>query len=194
MGRALAGLAFLAALAAAGQAHADFATDLAKAAEDRARHDVRYDPSYVSIAYPMGDVPANTGVCTDVVIRALRTLGVDLQERVHRDMKANFRKYPKIWGLKRPDPNIDHRRVPNLETYLTRRGAKVALSSDPAAFKPGDIVTWRLPGNLPHMGIVTTQTAPSGNPMIAHNIGAGPEIEDMLFSYPITAHFRWDGR
>ncbi len=181
------------ALGWSGQADAEFATDLALAAEDRARHDVRYDPSYVSIAYPMGDVPANTGVCTDVVIRSFRMMGIDLQQLVHEDMKRNFRKYPKIWGLKRPDPNIDHRRVPNLETFLTRKGAALPVSSDPAVFRPGDIVTWRLPGNLPHMGIVTTRTAASGFPMIAHNIGAGPQIEDMLFDYKITGHFRWDG-
>ncbi len=187
-------VAILSTVLGAAQARADFAIDLALAAENRATQDVRYDPSYVSISYPMGDVPANTGVCTDVVIRSFRALGIDLQQLVHEDMKRNFRRYPKIWGLKRPDPNIDHRRVPNLETFLTRQGAELALTSDPAAFLPGDVVTWRLPGNLPHMGIVTTQTAPSGNPLISHNIGAGPQIEDMLFAYKMTGHFRWSGR
>lgn len=186
-------LAILALVGTAPPAAADFATDLALAAEDRALQDVRYDPSYVSISYPMGDVPANTGVCTDVVIRSFRAMGIDLQQLVHEDMKRNFRRYPKIWGLKRPDPNIDHRRVPNLETFLTRRGAALALTSDPAAFQPGDIVTWRLPGNLPHMGIVTTRTGASGFPLIAHNIGAGPQVEDMLFDYRMTGHFRWVG-
>lgn len=175
-------------------ARADFAGDLANAAAARAGHSIIYDPSYVSIAYPMGDVPAGTGVCTDVVIRALRSVGVDLQQLVHEDMKRNFSKYPKIWGLRRPDTNIDHRRVPNLETFLKRRGAALPLSSDVSAFKPGDIVTWRLPNNLPHAGIVTHQKGRSGAFKIAHNIGRGPQIEDMLFDYRIHGHFRWDGR
>ena len=174
-------------------AQADFARDLANAAEDRTRHNVRYDPSYVSIPYPMGDVPANTGVCTDVVIRSLRALGIDLQQLVHEDMKRNFRKYPKIWGLRRPDPNIDHRRVPNLETYMTRRGFALPVTSDATAFRPGDIVTWRLADNRPHMGIVTSQKSPDGVPLIAHNIGWGPRIEDMLFDLKIHGHFRWNG-
>ena len=172
-------------------AQADFATDLALAAEDRANHRVRYDPAYVRIPYPMGDVPADTGVCTDVVIRSLRVMGVDLQQLVHEDMKRNFRRYPKIWGLRRPDPNIDHRRVPNLETYMKRRGMALTLSSDPAAFQPGDIVTWRLADNRPHMGIVSTRKSASGVPLIAHNIGWGPRVEDMLFDLKIHGHFRW---
>ena len=175
-------------------AHADFAKELAKAAADRANHNVVYDPSYVSMPYPMGDVPANTGVCSDVVIRALRVLNVDLQQRVHEDMKRNFSKYPKIWGLRRTDTNIDHRRVPNLETFLKRRGASLPLTSNPSAFRPGDIVSWRLPNNLPHIGIVTDRKGQSGAYMIAHNIGRGPQVEDMLFDYRIHGHFRWDGR
>lgn len=174
-------------------AQADFSTDLARAAEDRANHRVVYDASYVSIPYPMGDVPANTGVYTDVLIRALRTLGVDLQQRVHRDMKQNFSKYAKIWGLSRTDTNIDHRRVPNLETFLKRRGAALPLSIDPAAFKPGDIVSWRLPDNRPHIGVVTSQRGRSGAYKVAHNIGWGPKVEDMLFDYRIHGHYRWDG-
>lgn len=180
-------------MALATPARADFATDLALAAEARADADVRYDPSYVSIPYPMGDVPADTGVCTDVVIRSLRAMGLDLQQLVHEDMKRNFRRYPKIWGLKRPDPNIDHRRVPNLETFLKRQGAALPVTSDVGAFQPGDIVSWRLPGNLPHIGIVTTRRSRKGIPMIAHNIGGGPQIEDILFAYPVTGHFRWRG-
>ena len=175
-------------------ARADFAAALAEAAADRANYRVVYDPGYVSIPYPMGDVPAHTGVCTDVVIRALRAVGIDLQQRVHEDMKRNFPKYPKIWGLRRPDTNIDHRRVPNLETFLRRRGASLPVTSDPAAFRPGDIVSWRLPNNLPHIGIVTDRRSPSGTYMITHNIGSGPRIEDMLFDYRIHGHFRWDGR
>ena len=180
-------------LAMSGAAWADFLGDLAKAAEQRATHQGIYDPSYVSISYPMGDVPAHTGVCTDVVIRSYRAVGVDLQERVHKDMKRNFRRYPKIWGLKRPDSNIDHRRVPNLETFLTRQGAALPISTDPAAFQAGDVVTWRLPGGRPHMGIVTTQKSSSGVPLISHNIGAGPQVEDMLFDLKIHGHFRWTG-
>ena len=180
-------------LMSAGIAKADFASDLAQAAAERANHRVSYDPSYVSIPYPMGDVPANTGVCTDVVIRAYRAVGIDLQQRVHEDMKRNFSKYPGIWGLRRPDTNIDHRRVPNLETFLRRQGTALTISSDPAAFLPGDIVTWRLPDNRPHMGIVTTRTTASGVPMISHNIGWGPRVEDMLFEFRIHGHFRWDG-
>lgn len=172
-------------------AEAGSATDLALAAEDRTRHDVRYDPSYVSIPFPMGDVPANTGVCTDVVIRSYRALGIDLQELVNQDMKRNFQKYPKIWGLRRPDPNIDHRRVPNLETFLTRKGASLPLRTDAAAFQPGDVVTWRLPDGRPHMGIVSTRRSDAGVPLIAHNIGWGPQVEDMLFALRIHGHFRW---
>jgi uncharacterized protein YijF (DUF1287 family) len=139
----------------------------------------------------MGDVPANTGVCTDVVIRSFRVLGVDLQRLVHEDMRQNFGKYPRIWGSKRPDPNIDHRRVPNLETFLRRKGAALPLSSDVAAFRPGDVITWRLADGRPHMGIVSTRVSASGTPLIAHNIGAGPQVEDMLFAFQIHGHFRW---
>ncbi|MEM7056857.1 MAG: DUF1287 domain-containing protein [Pseudomonadota bacterium] len=181
-------------IAVSSGAKAGFLEDLARAAEDRADHRVYYDPSYVAISYPMGDVPAHTGVCTDVVIRSYRAVGVDLQEAVHKDMKRNFSRYPKIWGLKRPDTNIDHRRVPNLETFLKRRGAALPISSDPTAFKPGDVVTWRLADGRPHMGIVTTQKTAQGIPLISHNIGAGPQIEDMLFALKIHGHFRWDGR
>ena len=188
----MAGLAWCAGAARAG-ADVPFGQRLALAAENRANHRVRYDPAYVRIPFPMGDVPADTGVCTDVVIRSYRAVGIDLQERVHRDMKRAFRKYSKIWGLRRPDPNIDHRRVPNLETFLTRRGAALALSSDPSAFRPGDVVTWRLPDGRPHMGIVTTRKTPVGVPLISHNIGAGPRVEDMLFDLKIHGHFRWDG-
>ena len=141
----------------------------------------------------MGDVPAHTGVCTDVVVRAYRAVGVDLQEAVHKDMKRNFSRYPKIWGLKRPDTNIDHRRVPNLETFLTRRGASLPVSDDPSAYKPGDVVTWRLADGRPHMGIVTTRKSPKGVPLISHNIGWGPRVEDMLFDLKIHGHYRWNG-
>ena len=172
----------------------DAAAMLAAVAVERTRQRVTYDGSYRGIAYPMGDVPANTGVCTDVVIRAYRAgLGIDLQQRVHEDMKRNFGKYPKIWGLSRPDTNIDHRRVLNLEAFFRRHGETLAITDNPQDYRPGDLVTWRLNGNyLPHIGIVTDRRSPiTGNPIIAHNIGRGPELSDMLFNYRISGLFRY---
>ena len=167
--------------------------ELADAALDRTRQSVRYDPAYVAIPYPGGDVPGDTGVCTDLVIRSLRETGIDLQQRVHEDMLGHFERYPsrRLWGLTRPDPNIDHRRVPNLQVYFARRGQSLAPSGDPADYLPGDIVTWMLPGNLPHIGIVTDREGASGRRLVAHNIGNGPELEDMLFDYPVTGHYRY---
>jgi hypothetical protein len=152
---------------------------------------VTYDGSYRRIAYPGGDVPSSIGVCTDVVIRAYRAVGIDLQVKVHEDMRAAFRAYPQLWRMAGPDSSIDHRRVPNLQTFLRRHGAEVPATRSPGEYHSGDLVTWMLPGNLPHIGIVTGQTAASGTPMIVHNIGRGPEVEDMLFSYPITGHYRY---
>ncbi len=169
-------------------------SELVKAALERTKHAVTYDGAYRKIAYPGGDVPENVGVCTDVVIRAYRKLGIDLQKRVHEDMKKNFAKYPskRIWGLNQPDTNIDHRRVFNLQVYFARNGQALPISNDAQNYRPGDIVTWMLPGNLPHVGIVTDQHhETTGNPMVVHNIGRGPELEDMLFSYPITGHYRY---
>ena len=171
-----------------------FGQALVAAALDRTRHTVRYDGSYHAIAYPGGDVPAGIGVCTDVVVRAYRVLGTDLQQLVHEDMSAHFAAYPsrRIWGLTAPDPNIDHRRVPNLQTYFSRHGQVLPVTTDAADYAPGDLVTWMLPGNLPHIGIVTDRRAPrSGRPLIVHNIGAGPQLEEMLFDYPITGHYRF---
>lgn len=167
------------------------ATRLIQSARARTLVGEIYDPAYVSIAYPGGDVPNDRGVCTDVVIRAYRALGIDLQVRVHEDMRANFARYPGLWGLTRTDRNIDHRRVPNLETFFQRQGAELAVSREAAAYRPGDLVTWRLPGNLPHIGIVSDRTSPEGTPLILHNIGAGTVEDDILFAYPITAHFRY---
>ena len=165
------------------------------AAVAQTRQPVRYDDAYRRIAYPMGDVPADTGVCTDVVIRAYRAVGVDLQQRVHEDMQAAFGAYPKAWGMARPDPNIDHRRVPNLQTFFRRRGASIAATRDPAGYEAGDLVTWMLPGNLPHIGLVTNRRSEDGaRPLIVHNIGRGPEIEDALFAYPVTGHYRYRGQ
>jgi len=184
-------LALAAALAA--QAPAGFADRLVAAAVAQAGRRVVYDGSYRRIPYPGGDVPGDIGVCTDVVIRAYRALGIDLQQRVHEDMRAGFAAYPQQWRLPRPDPNIDHRRVPNLQAYLKRRRAALPMSTDAADYRPGDLVTWMLPGNLPHIGIVTSSRAPSGRPLIAHNIGRGPELEDMLFAFPVTGHYRYRG-
>ena len=169
-----------------------FAEELEAAAIERTRHFVIYDGSYVPIAYPMGDVAPNRGVCTDVVIRAYRTLGIDLQRLVHEDMRADFAAYPAFWGLKRPDRNIDHRRVPNLAAFFTRHGQSLAVTRDPAAYRPGDLVTWTVGGNRPHIGIVTSRRSLfGGRPLIVHNIGWGPVIEDMLFDFPITGHYRY---
>lgn len=166
--------------------------NLVKAANQRTKSLVVYNGAYRKIAYPMGDVPANIGVCTDVVIRSYRKLGIDLQELVHKDMKENFSKYPKIWGLKRPDTNIDHRRVPNLETFFERHGQVLAISQKSEDYHPGDIVSWRLDNNLPHIGIVSdVKDANSGNYKVVHNIGFGPKLDDMLFDYKIVGHYRY---
>lgn len=176
---------------AAPAARGDTGLALALAAEARAGLPVRYDPAYVVIPYPGGDVPAGTGVCTDEVIRAYRALGIDLQRLVHEDMRRAFARYPRLWGLSRPDRNIDHRRVPNLETFFARHGESLRPSADPDAYRPGDIVTWRLPDGRPHVGIVTTRRSPEGRPLVHHNIGAGPRIEDMLFAFRLAGHFRY---
>jgi uncharacterized protein YijF (DUF1287 family) len=150
-----------------------------------------YDPAYVSLKYPGGDVPEERGVCTDVVIRALRTaLSLDLQKEVHEDMAANFSIYPKIWGLKRTDRNIDHRRVPNLRTWLKRRGYELPLTKVAASFKPGDLVTCTVPPSLPHIMVVSDKRNAEGVPLVIHNIGRGTQEEDSLFTYPLTAHYR----
>ena len=172
----------------------ELTTRLVAAAVAQTGQHVVYDGSYRRIPYPGGDVPASVGVCTDVVIRAYRALGIDLQQRVHEDMRAAFSAYPRLWGMRAPDPNIDHRRVPNLQTFFRRRGAERSVSADPSAYAPGDLVTWMLPGNLPHIGIVTDQrTADGARPLVVHNIGRGPEVEDTLFTYPITGVFRYRG-
>lgn len=173
---------------------ADFAGRLIAAAMERTRHDVRYDGSYRSIGYPGGDVPADVGVCTDVVIRAYRAVGIDLQQVVHEDMSTAFADYPAIWGLRRPDSSIDHRRVPNLRTFFARQGAALAVTDDADDYRAGDLVTWMLPGNLPHIGIVVIgRSSDDGRPLIVHNIGSGPELEDVLFAFPVTGHYRYAG-
>lgn len=166
------------------------ATQLVAAARSQIGITQGYDPAYRKLSYPGGDVPLETGVCCDVVIRALRKQGVDLQQLVHQDMKSNFSKYPKNWGLKKPDSNIDHRRVPNLACYFSRQGWSVPVSDAAASYLPGDIITWNLGGGLTHIGIVSDRQAAGGRPLIIHNIGSGTKEEDVLFSFTITGHYR----
>lgn len=152
---------------------------------------VRYDPAYVVLPYPGGDVPQDRGVCTDVVIRALRAKELDLQQRVHEDMLAHFDLYPKRWGLRAPDANIDHRRVPNLQVWFDRQGWSVPVTDRAQDYRPGDLVTWTLPGNLDHIGIVGDRRSFfTRTPLILHNIGRGTREDDILFAYPITGHYR----
>jgi len=153
---------------------------------------LRYDPTYTALEYPGGDIDMERGVCTDVIIRALRSVGIDLQKLVHEDMKKHFDKYPKIWGLKKPDPNIDHRRVPNLMTWFTRRGMSLPVTQDEKDYLPGDFVTWKIPGNLDHIGLVAdTKVEGTGRYGMVHNIGAGAQLEDVLFGFTITGHYRF---
>ena len=162
------------------------------AAIAQTRSPVTYDGGYRRIPYPGGDVPASIGVCTDVVIRAYRKVGVDLQVKVHEDMRRAFGEYPRAWGLSKPDPNIDHRRVPNLQAYFDRAGAGLPVSRDAGDYQAGDLVAWMLPGNLPHIGIVSDRTVDgTDRPRIIHNIGAGPVEDDILFAFPITGHYRY---
>lgn len=167
---------------------------IVKAARRQIGVTVSYDPAYVTLAYPGGDVPKDRGVCTDVLIRALRDgLSADLQKLVHDDMKGNFSLYPKQWGLAKPDKNIDHRRVPNLRTYLKRRGFELKLpkTGDTSVFQPGDIVTCTVPPNLPHVMIVSDKKDSTGVPLVIHNIGGGAREEDSLMKFPLTGHYRW---
>jgi len=172
-----------------------FAEELAQAALARTMHRVRYDGSYLKIAYPMGDVPEDIGVCTDVVIRSYRELGIDLQKDVHEDIRRNFSKYPskKRWGLRRPDTNIDHRRVYNLQAFFERKGESIPITHDPRNYKPGDLVTWQINPKMPHIGVVIDMVSDddSFRHMISHNIGNGPVIEDILFRFRITGHYRY---
>jgi len=169
-----------------------FGKQLAEAAENLTLVTVVYDPSYFSIPYPNGDIPAGKGVCTDVAVRAYRKLGIDLQQLVHEDMKANFGAYPKRWGLKKTDTNIDHRRVPNLQTFFTRKGTTLSKSSSAADYLPGDIVTWDLGQGITHIGIVSSKRADhSDRYLIVHNIGGGQVLADCLFQFPITGHYRY---
>ena len=170
----------------------DYYEKLSDAAISITKNEVRYDGTYYQIPYPNGDVPKGIGVCTDVVIRSYRKLGADLQQLVHEDMKKNFSKYPKAWGLKTTDSNIDHRRVPNLQAFFTRHGEVKTISKKPGDYKPGDLVTWRLSSGVPHIGIVVNKKSFRGNGyQVVHNIGGGQVIDDCLFDYIITGHYRY---
>ncbi|WP_378103917.1 DUF1287 domain-containing protein [Chryseobacterium sp. sg2396] len=169
-----------------------FAQKLSNAALSLTKDKVTYDPAYFIIKYPNGDIPADKGVCTDVVIRAYRKLGIDLQKEVHEDMAKNFSKYPKIWGLKSPDTNIDHRRVPNLQVFFAKFGKSKSIETKPELYIPGDIVTWILPGNLTHIGMVVSRKSADGKRyLIVHNIGKGQILEDCLLKYQITGHYQY---
>ncbi len=167
---------------------------LIAAAEAQIGVTLHYDPAYVRLTYPGGDVPEDRGVCTDVVIRAYRKAhGYDLQKAVHEDMARNFGAYPALWGLRRPDRNIDHRRVPNLEVFFARRGARLRVMEDARDYRAGDLVTMRLPGNLPHIAIVSAAMTEDGaRPLLVHNIGAGARRDDVLFAYDLTGHYRFN--
>ncbi len=191
----------------------DFAARLTEAAIARTKSPVIYDPAYRTLSYPGGDVPLDRGVCSDVIVRSYRALGIDLQKLVHEDMRRAFRAYPKRWGLRRPDRNIDHRRVPNLRTYFSRHGQALKPSAEGRDYKPGDLVTWDIGkpfvahellsgrslrrgrqqfARTPHIGIVSTKLSSDGKrPLIIHNIGWGTRQEDMLFGFRITGHYRF---
>ena len=150
-----------------------------------------YDPAYRALPFPMGGVPAHTGVCTDVIVRAYRRQGIDLQALVHQDMRRAFAAYPRHWGLHAPDRNIDHRREPNLQVFFVRHGQQLPVSQLAGSYQPGDLVTWMLPGNRPHIGIVSHKRSVKGTPLIIHNIGRGTREEDVLFAFRITGHYRY---
>ncbi len=171
--------------------NANTSLKLVQAAKSQVGITVKYDGKYQKISYPNGDVPAHTGVCTDVIIRAYRKFGADLQVLVHEDIVKSWGAYPRTWGLASPDKNIDHRRVPNLAVFFRRHGQALPVSDDPKAYQPGDLVTWRLPSGVPHIGIVTDQRTPSGTPLMVHNIGRGTQVEDMLFGFAVTGHYRY---
>ena len=156
---------------------------------------VSYDPSYFRLEYPNGDVPSDKGVCTDVVIRAYRKLGIDLQKEVHEDMSVNFDKYPKIWGLSNTDKNIDHRRVPNLMVFFSRHGQELPITDNTADYKPGDIICWNLGGNITHIGLVVNKKSNDRKRfLIVHNIGNGQVLSDCLFDFKIIGHYRFEGK
>ena len=174
----------------------DFLDKLVAAAIERTNHSVKYVSAYVHIDYPGGDVPADTGVCSDEIIRAYRGVGVDLQKEVHEDMVKNWSDYPPKakWHQAHPDANIDHRRVPNLMVFFSRKGESLPISSRGEDYSPGDLVTWDLGGGVPHIGmVVNVKSTDTGRLLIVHNIGQGPKMEDVLFSWKITGHYHYLG-
>ena len=182
---------FLSGIVVVGQT--SFGKRLSDAALELTKQKVTYDPAYFRIDYPNGDIPANKGVCTDVIIRAYRKLGIDLQKEVHEDIKANFRKYPQKWGLSGPDKNIDHRRVLNLMTFFERKGAIKSRTNKSADYLPGDLVCWDLGGGITHIGIVTDKKSSDGTRnLIVHNIGGGQVLADCLFEFKIIGHYTYE--
>ena len=182
---------FLSGIVVVGQT--SFGKRLSDAALELTKQKVTYDPAYFRIDYPNGDIPANKGVCTDVIIRAYRKLGIDLQKEVHEDIKANFRKYPQKWGLSGPDKNIDHRRVLNLMTFFERKGAIKPRTNKSADYLPGDLVCWDLGGGITHIGIVTDKKSSDGTRnLIVHNIGGGQVLADCLFEFKIIGHYTYE--
>lgn len=171
----------------------NFFSALSNAAVSLTEQHVQYDPSYFVIPYPNGDIPRDKGVCTDVVIRAYRAVGIDLQQKVHNDMIQNFQLYPQQWGLRKPDRNIDHRRVSNLVKFFERHGTILEVSQNPSKYKPGDIVTWDLGNGVGHIGIVVDRkSSDNSRYLIVHNIGNGQELSDCLLKYKLTGHFRYN--
>ena len=175
-----------------GYAQTGFYSKLSDAALELTKQKVTYDPSYFSIGYPNGDVPAGKGVCTDVVIRAYRALNIDLQKEVHEDMKSHFGEYPNIWGMTTTDTNIDHRRVPNLMKFFERKGTVKPISQKAEDYQPGDIVCWNLGGAITHIGLVVDKKSDDGERyLIVHNIGGGQVLADCLFDYKIIGHYTY---
>ncbi len=171
-------------------AQSKFCLRLADSSISLTKQIVQYDPTYFKIPYPNGDVPSNKGVCTDVIIRSYRKLGIDLQKEVHVDMSAHFEQYPKNWGMKSTDRNIDHRRVPNLMVFFKRCGDIKKITQNPSDYLPGDIVCWNLGGGITHIGLISNKKVNSGNRyLVLHNIGSGQVLEDCLFDYKIIGHF-----
>ena len=177
----------------AGIATAQDAATVVTSARAQVGVTIHYDPAYARILYPMGDVPMERGVCADVLIRGFRAAGVDLQQILHEDMRAHFSAYPRSWGLRTPDSNIDHRRVPNLETFFRRKDFALPVSALAHDYHAGDVVSWRLPNGLAHIGLVSDRLVSDGSkcPLVIHNIGAGTQEEDVLFAWKVVGHFRW---
>ena len=192
MARILAAMTLIFTLIACGEKKAGTPAErLVEAAKEQIGVTTSYDPAYVALDYPGGDIPKEKGVCTDVAIRALRKVGFDLQKLVHEDMQKNFSKYPKRWGLRKPDKNIDHRRVPNLQKFFERRGISLEVTKEKADYLPGDFVTCTVGGNRPHIMIVSDEKTADGTPKVIHNIGGGASEDAQLFDFPITGHYRW---